>query len=219
MSMDEANEDDLSDLPPTFELLEPKPASKFVRLLVVLAYVLSVSMVAILLSIYYLFVWEEHITIKNVTESTVSNEIEILETTLTSNDVYTKMYEDINNVGTNSRNTANVETVFVGGRYLDHTDMSTQIQTSTSVSSFLPSEKKSATSYDRISETVSTTTVYDTVQEFGFGSELTNYSTTTIEEFDSYEATNDSLHNLLATGEFDLFNTNTTVTNGSDLLP
>lgn len=211
--MDDANEDDLSDLPPTFELLDPKPTSKFVRLLVVVSYVLSVSMVAILLSIYYLFVWEEHITIKNVTESAVSNEIEILET---STDVYTKTYEDIN--------TANLETVSIGSdhrRYLDQTDIPAQIQTSTGVSSFLPSEGKAATAYDRISETVSTTTIDGAVQEFGFEGALNNYSTTTSDEFNSSGASNESvsLHNLqVATAEFDLFNTNTTATNGSDLL-
>lgn len=37
---------------------EAKTASKFIRVLTVLAYVLSVSMAAILLSLYYVLVWD-----------------------------------------------------------------------------------------------------------------------------------------------------------------
>lgn len=36
----------------------PKPTSKMIRVLTVFAYVLSVSLTAILLSIYYIFMWE-----------------------------------------------------------------------------------------------------------------------------------------------------------------
>ncbi|VEN51681.1 unnamed protein product, partial [Callosobruchus maculatus] len=39
-------------------LFEPKPTPKIIRVLTVMAYVLSVSMAAILLSIYYIFMWE-----------------------------------------------------------------------------------------------------------------------------------------------------------------
>lgn len=38
---------------------EPKPPSKLVRVLTVIAYVLSVSMAAILLSLYYVLMWDE----------------------------------------------------------------------------------------------------------------------------------------------------------------
>lgn len=40
------------------ELAENKISSKFVRVLTVMAYILSVSMVAILLSLYYVFLWD-----------------------------------------------------------------------------------------------------------------------------------------------------------------
>lgn len=40
------------------ELFQPKKTPKAVRVLTVLAYVLSVSMAAILLSLYYLFMWK-----------------------------------------------------------------------------------------------------------------------------------------------------------------
>lgn len=40
------------------DLFEPKKTPKAVRVLTVLAYVLSVSMAAILLSLYYLFMWK-----------------------------------------------------------------------------------------------------------------------------------------------------------------
>lgn len=36
----------------------PKPPSKMIRVLTVFAYVLSVSLTAIMLSIYYIFIWE-----------------------------------------------------------------------------------------------------------------------------------------------------------------
>nr|CAI5856069.1 unnamed protein product [Callosobruchus analis] len=39
-------------------MFEPKPTPKIIRVLTVMAYVLSVSMAAILLSIYYIFMWE-----------------------------------------------------------------------------------------------------------------------------------------------------------------
>ncbi|XP_018568533.1 uncharacterized protein LOC108908864 isoform X1 [Anoplophora glabripennis] len=39
-------------------MFEPKPKPKMIRVLTVLAYVLSVSMAAILLSIYYIFMWD-----------------------------------------------------------------------------------------------------------------------------------------------------------------
>lgn len=39
-------------------MFEPKAKPKMIRVLTVLAYVLSVSMTAILLSIYYIFMWE-----------------------------------------------------------------------------------------------------------------------------------------------------------------
>ncbi|KAJ8973528.1 hypothetical protein NQ317_014253 [Molorchus minor] len=39
-------------------MFEPKPKPKMIRVLTVIAYVLSVSMAAILLSIYYIFIWE-----------------------------------------------------------------------------------------------------------------------------------------------------------------
>lgn len=40
------------------DVFEPKQAPKIIRVLTVLAYVLSVSMAAILLSIYYIFIWQ-----------------------------------------------------------------------------------------------------------------------------------------------------------------
>ncbi|KAJ3637811.1 hypothetical protein MTP99_001238 [Tenebrio molitor] len=43
-------------------LFEPKPKPKVIRVLTVLAYILSVSMAAILLSIYYIFMWNEQKT-------------------------------------------------------------------------------------------------------------------------------------------------------------
>lgn len=42
---------------PTPTLSQPKPKPKIIRVLTVMAYMLSVSMAAILLSIYYIFVW------------------------------------------------------------------------------------------------------------------------------------------------------------------
>lgn len=39
---------------------EPKEKPKLIRVLTVLAYILSVSMAAILLSVYYVFVWDAH---------------------------------------------------------------------------------------------------------------------------------------------------------------
>lgn len=42
---------------PAPTLSQPKPQPKFIRVLTVMAYMLSVSMAAILLSIYYIFVW------------------------------------------------------------------------------------------------------------------------------------------------------------------
>lgn len=90
---DAANDDDL---PPNFELLEPKPTPKLIRVLIVLAYVLSVSMVAIVLSIYYLFVWDEQIThTKNVTDDvTIADEIQAYET-IALNDFYTTYEKNI----------------------------------------------------------------------------------------------------------------------------
>ncbi|KAL3286262.1 hypothetical protein HHI36_000772 [Cryptolaemus montrouzieri] len=41
------------------ESLRPKGPSKVVRLLTVIAYVLSVSLAAIFLSIYYIFIWKD----------------------------------------------------------------------------------------------------------------------------------------------------------------
>lgn len=41
-------------------MLKPKEKPKVIRVLTVIAYVLSVSMAAILLSIYYIFMWEGH---------------------------------------------------------------------------------------------------------------------------------------------------------------
>lgn len=38
---------------------EAKPKPKLIRVLTVLAYILSVSMAAILLSIYYIFMWQD----------------------------------------------------------------------------------------------------------------------------------------------------------------
>lgn len=42
---------------PAPTLSQPKPQPKIIRVLTVMAYMLSVSMAAILLSIYYIFVW------------------------------------------------------------------------------------------------------------------------------------------------------------------
>lgn len=42
---------------PAPTLSQPKPQRKIIRVLTVMAYMLSVSMAAILLSIYYIFVW------------------------------------------------------------------------------------------------------------------------------------------------------------------
>lgn len=43
------------------KLYEPKKKGKFIRVLIVMAYVLSVSLAAILLSLYYVFLWDPKI--------------------------------------------------------------------------------------------------------------------------------------------------------------
>lgn len=62
MSSEEISEDtlqqDSSPNPKDNAFFEPKPKPKVIRVLTVLAYILSVSMAAILLSIYYIFMWD-----------------------------------------------------------------------------------------------------------------------------------------------------------------
>lgn len=61
-NQDSANAEENGDSPrpgskdPTTE--PPKPTSKMIRVLTVFVYVLSVSLTAILLSVYYIFIWE-----------------------------------------------------------------------------------------------------------------------------------------------------------------
>lgn len=60
MSVEEAtNGDDIS-RDTNKDAYEPKEKPKIIRVLTVFAYILSVSMAAILLSIYYVFVWDGH---------------------------------------------------------------------------------------------------------------------------------------------------------------
>lgn len=59
MSGEEAmNGDDISGDVNKESIYEPKTKPKIIRVLTVLAYILSVSMAAILLSVYYVFVWD-----------------------------------------------------------------------------------------------------------------------------------------------------------------
>ena len=44
--------------------MRPKPKSKLIRVMTVIAYILSVSMAAILLSVYYIFVWKDQSHLK-----------------------------------------------------------------------------------------------------------------------------------------------------------
>jgi hypothetical protein len=44
------------------KLYEPKKVRKVIRVLTVMAYVLSVSLAAIMLSLYYVFLWDPKIT-------------------------------------------------------------------------------------------------------------------------------------------------------------
>lgn len=48
-----------------------KQPSKFVRVLTVLAYLLCVSLAAIMLSLYYIFIWDQKTDATNNTESIV----------------------------------------------------------------------------------------------------------------------------------------------------
>nr|XP_015837208.1 PREDICTED: uncharacterized protein LOC103313833 isoform X3 [Tribolium castaneum] len=64
-SVEDINVDDSPESPVDSKdnaLFEPKAQPKIIRVLTVLAYILSVSMAAILLSIYYIFMWNEHKT-------------------------------------------------------------------------------------------------------------------------------------------------------------
>ncbi|XP_057651516.1 uncharacterized protein LOC130891041 isoform X1 [Diorhabda carinulata] len=68
---------------------DPKPKPKMIRVLTVLAYVLSVSMAAIFLSIYYIFMWhgEPHLGAhKNIPNSYIGSQNESL-----------KVIEDVEN--------------------------------------------------------------------------------------------------------------------------
>lgn len=61
MSQDGAStEDGISSEAKENGIYEPKEKPKLIRVLTVLAYMLSVSMAAILLSIYYVFMWDAH---------------------------------------------------------------------------------------------------------------------------------------------------------------
>lgn len=61
MSTDHQEEiGDITESSVSDDLFQPKKTPKAVRVLTVLAYVLSVSMAAILLSLYYLFMWKAH---------------------------------------------------------------------------------------------------------------------------------------------------------------
>lgn len=55
-----SSQEDLSDATevPRGDVFQPKQKPKAIRVLTVMAYILSVSMAAILLSIYYIFMWE-----------------------------------------------------------------------------------------------------------------------------------------------------------------
>lgn len=55
-----SSQEDLSDATevPKGDVFQPKKKPKAIRVLTVMAYILSVSMAAILLSIYYIFMWE-----------------------------------------------------------------------------------------------------------------------------------------------------------------
>lgn len=52
-----------------------KPKQKLIRVLTVLAYILSVSMAAILLSIYYVFMWDGQPTLARRTDPTMQHRI------------------------------------------------------------------------------------------------------------------------------------------------
>lgn len=60
------------------EPIKPKTPSKAIRLLTVIAYVLSVSMAAIFLSIYYIFIWKD---------KTLVSALEINDTTFTRDEL------------------------------------------------------------------------------------------------------------------------------------
>ncbi|GJQ66486.1 hypothetical protein Trydic_g4479 [Trypoxylus dichotomus] len=55
--------------------MEPKPKPKLVRVLTVLAYILSVSMAAILLSVYYVFMWDGQPTLARRTDPSMQHRI------------------------------------------------------------------------------------------------------------------------------------------------
>ncbi|XP_044264870.1 uncharacterized protein LOC123011488 isoform X2 [Tribolium madens] len=64
-SAEDINVDDSPESPVASKdnaLFEPKSQPKIIRVLTVLAYILSVSMAAIILSIYYIFMWNEQKT-------------------------------------------------------------------------------------------------------------------------------------------------------------
>lgn len=48
------------------QLYEPKPNKKAIRILTVAAYMLCVSLAAIMLSLYYVFFWNPNPTVKTV---------------------------------------------------------------------------------------------------------------------------------------------------------
>lgn len=69
MSAEEAtNGDDISRDQSKDNPYEPKEKPKLIRVLTVLAYMLSVSMAAILLSVYYVFVWDGHPHLGSLTQ-------------------------------------------------------------------------------------------------------------------------------------------------------
>lgn len=70
-----SSQEDTSDTPecPNGDIFKPKKKPKAIRVLTVMAYVLSVSMAAILLSIYYIFMWKPRPHIGAYTSTQVAN--------------------------------------------------------------------------------------------------------------------------------------------------